>query len=355
MQPAASIALTLLCAVASIACHRKAAAEATKPLAEPPRKVALAIAVPAPTPDLLILTGSIRADQRADVTADTQGKVLAVMVERGQRVKRGQPVLQLDVAGASLQTQEAYAMFENARDQQRLADKECERSRALFEIGAISGTEADRQRTQCTAASHQVSAAAARSQMIGKSVRDGLVRAPFDGIVAERSVTVGEWVSPGRSLFTLIDSDPLKLELIVPESHVHAIKLGQPVELSTVSRPDVSYHATVTRLGAEIGRSRGLTVEATLAPAPDLVAGMFVEARVVVGHTMLPVLPATSVVKRGDTWHAFIVHDGAVEERIVQLGPSPAEGTVSIVQSIAPGDRVVQVITADIIDGLRVN
>jgi membrane fusion protein (multidrug efflux system) len=355
MQPAASIFITLLFTVAAAACHRKAAAEVTKTSVETSVSVATAIAEAVPTPDILTLTGSITADQRAEVTAEAQGKVLAVMVERGQRVKRGQPVVRLDVSAAALHGAEASAQLQTARSDQRLADAECARSRKLFAMGAISGAEAERTSAQCSSAGSQVSAAQARSAMIGKGVRDGIVRAPFDGVVVSRGVTAGEWVAPGRSLFTLIDADPLRLELTVPEARVADLQLGQRVELSTVARPNAAYRATITRLGAEIGASRSLIVEATVEPTPELVPGMFVEARVVTGQTLRPVLPASAVVLRGKVWHVFVVYEGIARERIVQLGPSPGPGTVSIVQSITAGETVVHTITDQIVDGLRVN
>src|SRR3954467_9869300 len=98
MTPATSILFSFLCAVASIACSRKALAVASAPSAV--TKVDLAVVAAAASPDLLTLTGTIVADQRAEVTADTQGKVLAVLVQRGQHVTRGQPVLRLDLPAA---------------------------------------------------------------------------------------------------------------------------------------------------------------------------------------------------------------------------------------------------------------
>src|SRR5512135_803787 len=70
--------------------------------AAPPVAVTTVVAAEAPTPDVLVLTGTVAADQHSEVTADTQGKVVNVMVERGQRVKFGQPVVQLDVRNAAL-------------------------------------------------------------------------------------------------------------------------------------------------------------------------------------------------------------------------------------------------------------
>jgi membrane fusion protein, multidrug efflux system len=337
----------------AIACN-ESAADRVPPSAPPPIHPELVTATEAPAPQILTLTGKVVADQRAEITSDTQGKVLEVLVERGQHVKRGEPVVRLDVRGAALSTREASANLEAARTDQQLASIECDRSKMLFAKGAISRSELDRQGAHCATAQQHVSAAQARTAMLAKSVTDGVVRAPFDGVVSDRGVTAGEWVTPGRSLFTLVDADPLKLELSVPEASVPAIALGQVVTVTTVARPGVAYRAKVTRLAAEIGRTRSLIVEATIDERSNLVPGMFVEAEVVTGHQALPALPATAVVKRGKTWHAFVVTRGVLEERIVQLGPVPAPGRVSIVQNITAGDRVVARVTEQTTDGLVV-
>src|ERR1051325_3120835 len=276
----AAVAFAILASLTS--CKKEGDAVAKTPAA-PPVKVALVTAQEAASPDLLTLTGIIAADQRSEVTADTQGKVVAVLVERGQRVKMGQPVVQLDVRNAALSAREAQANLEAARAQKQLAEEECKRSQQLFDKGAITRSDYDRQMTQCTSTLQQVSAAQARADMINKSVSDGLVRAPFDGQVTEKSVAPGEWVAPGRTLFTLVDDDPLRIELSVPEAAVRAIQKGQKVELRAVAQPDKSYPATVSRIGGEINRNRALVVEATLDPQTDLVPGMFAEASLTIG------------------------------------------------------------------------
>jgi membrane fusion protein (multidrug efflux system) len=224
----------------------------------------------------------------------------------------------------------------------------------------------------CTSALEQVSAAQARSQMIAKSVADGLVRAPFDGIVAEKNVTPGEWVAPGRSLFTLVDDDPLKIELSVPEKAVTAIHRDQKVSLAAVAVPCVTFTATVTRVGGEIGRTRSLTVEATIdktstpvdtpackeqlaaAPAAALVPGMFAEASVQIGTVNRIVVPATAVAQRGKTWHAFVVKDGEAEDHIVQTAPASEADQVAIVRGLTPGDQIVAKVTPTIVDGTKI-
>lgn len=347
-------AAAVLVLLASLSACKKPGRETDAKAPPAPEKLELVAAQEAPTPDVLVLTGVIAADQRSEVTADTQGKVVAVLVERGQRVKMGQPVVQLDVRNAALSAREAAANLESARAQKRLAEEECKREQVLFEKGAITRSEYDRQMTQCTSTLQQVSAAQARADMINKSVSDGLVRAPFDGQVTEKSVAPGEWVAPGRTLFTLVDDDPLRIELSVPEAEVRKIQKDQKVELIAVAQPGKTYSAKVTRIGGEISKSRALVVEATLDPQTDLVPGMFAEAHVVTGQTPRPVVPEAAVIQRGNLWHAFVAVKGELQDHIVQKGPPPAPGQVSILQGLAKGDKVVAKVNEKVVDGLRV-
>jgi membrane fusion protein (multidrug efflux system) len=344
--------LTLAAALA--ACNKKAEQAAAKAPPAPPVKVALVAATEAASPEQIVLTGMVVADQRSEVTADTQGKVLNVMVERGQRVKMGAAVVQLDVRSAAFSAREAAANLASARAQRELAEQECARTKQLLDQGAITRSEFDRQNAQCTSALQQVSAAEARTAMMAKSVADGIVRAPFDGVVAQKSVSPGEFVSPGRALFTLVDDDPLRIELSVPEVHLKSIKQGQEVELTSVAMPGKTYKATVTRIGAEIGRTRSLIIEATIAPGSELVPGMFAEAHVTIGETPRPVVPKEAVAKRGKTWHAFVAVNGELVDRPVQIAPSTDATKVAIVQGLKKGEKVVAKVTDQIVDGLRV-
>jgi len=345
----------LFAALLLVACKKPdEAGQATAKAAPAPVKVPLVAATEAATPDVLTLTGTVVPNWRAEVTADTAGKVLNVLVERGQRVKLGQAVVSLDVRTAALSQREAQANLEAARAQRALADTECTRTKSLLDKGAITREEYDRQETQCTSALQSVSAAEARAQMMAKNVGDGQVHAPFDGIVTERDVSPGEWVNPGKPLFTLVDDNPLRIELSVPEAAVRFLKLGEDVDVTAVAFPDKTFHASVTRVGAEIGRSRALVVEATLDKGTDLVPGMFAEASIKIGEQKRPVIPKEAAVKRGKTWHVFVDNKGELEDRIVQLGAKPSADQLSIVQGVSVGDKIAAKVTDQIVDGLKV-
>src|SRR5204863_1222232 len=132
-------------------------------------------------PNRLIVTGTVVPDESCDVAAGIAGKVVAVMVERGDTAKAGDALIRLDTRNAQLGAREANANLEAARAQKQLAQDECARAQSLFDKGAITKSEYEREQTSCTAALQQVTAAEARTQMITKSISDGIVRAPFAG------------------------------------------------------------------------------------------------------------------------------------------------------------------------------
>jgi RND family efflux transporter MFP subunit len=335
-------------------CGSKASDTASNKTAAPGVKVALTAAVEASTPEILTVTGLVAAEQRTDVSPDTAGKVLQVMVERGQKVKQGAPLVRLDTRNAQLGATEARANLAAVRAQRQLAEDECKRSEQLLGKGAITQSQYDRERTSCTAALQQVAAAEARTQMITKSISDGIVRAPFDGEVTQKMASPGMWVGPGVPLVTLVDADPLHVDLAVPEGAFAHLKQGQAVDVEATAFAGQVFKAKITRLGGEVGRmNRAITVEAQLDPGSPLLAGMFAESRIVVGEKKLPVIPASAAVQRSKTWRVFVAVNGQLEERVVQLGPAPSATEISIRAGLAVGEKVATTITPQIVDGLK--
>ena len=168
-----------------------------------------------------------------------------------------------------------------------------------------------------------------------------MVRAPFDGVVDQKDVVAGRVGAPGKALFTLVDDDPLKLELSVPERAVDKVKKDMHVDVSSVAAPGKTFGATITRLGAEIGQNRALIdrghARQGQRPHPRHVRR---GARDVIDHHDHVVIPKTAVVRKDKTWRAFVDKNGVAEERIVQLGNPPSDGQVSVLQGIDKGEKV---------------
>lgn len=352
-----SAAVALLAAASLLAfagCKKPAsgAPELTAAKTEAKVKVTTVPAVEQPMPELLTLTGSLRASQESDVAADASGKVSATFVERGQAVKKGDTLAVLDARGANITASAAAAQTNLAKAQLEQAQKECERVKSLFQSGAISQAEYDRTTSQCQTTQWSAAAAAAQQQSAQKVVGDAVIRAPFAGIVGERFVNVGQYVQPQTRIVSLYAPDPLRLELTVPEANIGAIKPEMPVAFTVASFPDRTFTGIVKFISPNVRPStRDLVIEA-MCPNPngDLRPGMFAVARLPVGERKLPVVPVSSVKTDETTSRVWVVVDKRVQERVVQLG-GEREGKVAVVAGVKPGEQVVVEPGADVRDG----
>ena len=306
----------------------------------------------AEVPTWIVTTGSLIAHDRSDVVPNVPGKVLEVLVERGAHVEIGDPLVELDVRDAKLSVAEAKANLAGLEAAKALADSSCRRSSALVDRGAVSSSEAERDEASCRQAEENVRAARVRAQAASKSVSDGIIRSPFAGTVAERSVSVGEWANVGTPILTLVEDGPLRAELELSEAASVHVGLGTEVELSAVALPDEIVRAKVTRIAPDLDpSSRTRIAEVELPPRPELIAGMFVRAKVLTGTRTMPVIPRAAVVERGASMRAFVAVDGVVEERLVVLGREIDGGRVAVSRGLEAGESIVTGDLAQVRDG----
>lgn len=355
MRNAALLGLGLLLTTGTLACKKPAqqnAPELTAAKADVKVSVTTSPVGEQAMPELLVLTGQLRASQESEVAADANGKVAATFVERGQRVKQGDTLAILDARGASITATAAAAQTGLAKAQLDQAKKECDRVEALFKSGAISQAEYDRTTSQCQTTQYSAAAAAAQQQNAQKLVGDAVIRAPFAGIIGERFVNVGQYVQPQTRVVSLYAPDPLRLELTVPEANVSAIKPDMPVSFTVASFGDRTFSGNVKFISPNVRPStRDLVVEA-LVPNADgaLRPGMFAVAKLPVGEKKLPVVPTTSVKSDDAASRVFVVVDKRIQERVVQVG-GEREGKIAVVSGVKPGEQVVVQPGPDVRDG----
>jgi len=338
------------CGRAGAAEGRTATAAATAPLA-----VATAVIDQKPIARALVLTGTLTPNRKSEVAADAVGKVIAAPIERGMLVAAGAPLVRLDRRSAALGDEEARAQAASARTQQALAETECARADKLFAAGALNQAEHDRAHAQCEASRLQATAAAARARMAGKSLGDAVVRAPFRGVIADRLVSEGEYVRADTRVATLVEIDPLRLELSVPEAAVAALTRAKEVVFEVAAFPGERFQGQVRYVGPAVRRqSRDLLVEAVVAnPQRRLLPGMFATARLALGSEPRPVVPAAAVKREGEVDRVFVVANGRVEERLVALGAREADN-FAVVSGLNAGERVVAPLVPGLSDGAHV-
>ncbi len=273
-------------------------------------------------PSTLLVAGSLKANQESELAANASGRVTRTMVERGSYVARGAPLAQLDMRMATLSAGEASANLDTARTQKQLADDECKRYEGLLAKGALSQQEYDRQSASCKTASSSASAALSRADAAAQTLSDATVRAPFSGLVAERYVSVGEYVRPDSKVVHLVDIDPLRLEMTIPEQSLSAVKQGQSVDFVVGAFPNQTFHGVVHYIGPSVrAQTRDLVFEAVV-PNKDrlLRPGLFATARLDAGTQTLAVVPKSALRIDGETTRLYAVVDKHIEERVVQTG-----------------------------------
>ncbi|HEX8794663.1 MAG TPA: efflux RND transporter periplasmic adaptor subunit [Polyangiaceae bacterium] len=355
----AELVVALVClGVGGAGCSKNDSAAAAAPPKEAaaPIHVTTTAVVEKPMPTLLTLTGTLRADSESDVAADVSGKIVATYVERGQAVKRGQVLAIVDSRVAALAATAAEANAKVAQSQLEEARRECERVKHLLDTGAISQAEYDRQTAQCTSQQFSAEAAQAQQQSALKQAGDTNIRAPFDGFVGERYLSVGQYVQPATRVASVYDPDPLRLQLTVPEANVAAISQDMPVHFTVTAFGDQAFTGSVKFISPNVREStRDLIVEA-VCPNSDfkLKPGMFAVAKIDLGDTPRPVVPKTSVVQDDTGARVFVVAGQQVQERIVQPGETLGD-TTAIVQGVKPGESVVVAPGPDVHDGARVD
>ena len=357
--------LVLVAALAAMGCGQgangaaveKAAAKGSGRDAEAAIKVELAKVAERPMPRFLTLSGTLISNQESQVAAGASGKVLATFVERGSYVKKGALLAKLDRRTLESAAAEASAQLESSRAQQTLAKSDCERTQRLFDKGAISRVDYDKAHTGCATADWTTSAAAAREASTATALADTAIRAPFSGLVAERNVTAGEFVVPGTKVATLLEVDPLRLELTVPENYAPLIGKNMAVEFRTASdESGPPLRATVRYVGPAVRRaSRDLIIEAVVENAGrQLRPGLFVVARLDLGERAALVVPAAAIRDEGTTKRIYVAGGGEkrLEERLVQIGEAKG-GFVAILAGVSKGERVVATLNPAVHDGAR--
>lgn len=333
-------------------CRKADAASAPEP--KPPVAVESAAVKTFSVPKTLRLTGSLRGAKETDLAANVAGRVLSTKVERGQSVKKGDLLAQVDVSAAQLALAEARVAVETSKTQQAIYQVDCERYEKLRQGQVISDAEYDQVAARCKTAPLNVEAARARQSIAAKNVGDGMIRSPFAGVVTERYIEVGEYVQSSSRVVSLAQVDELRLLFSVPEQNFPDVKVGADVKFRVAAYGEQNFVGEVVHISGAVRDTRDVLVEA-LVKNPDrkLLPGMFADVELFVGQESLPALPKSAVFEQNGKLNAFVVKDGLLEQRVVQPA-SEQGGHVPVRRGVKAGERVVVAQVEKLENGQRV-
>ena len=312
--------------------------EAFAPKDPPPVTVSSARAMTESWPRLIEAVGTMQAIQTVDVAPQVGGIVGEIAFEPGQRVKKGDVLVRLDLAveAADLKRLEAV---------RRMSQLTFERARQLNEKQFSSQAALDQ-------AKATLDASEADMARIRALIDQKVIRAPFSGVLGVRLVNLGQYVGPGTKLVGLQALESLYANLTLPEQRLSDVKVGQTIAIKVDTFRGREFAGRVTTIDPQLDQAnRMVLVQATVDNSEQLLRpGMFASATISLDRIeRLVIVPKTAIdfSLYGDS--VYLVVGGAdatgkpikrVERRAVSVGDQKS-GLISIVKGVQEGDEVV--------------
>jgi membrane fusion protein (multidrug efflux system) len=354
-QKRAGAALLLAAGLATAACSSKAE---DSPGGRPPVAVETARIGTGSFEEGVEVVGSLSPKFEAQVRAEYTGTVAEIYVSEWVPVKKGMPLARLDTRELEAAVLGVKAQAAQAEAAAVRAEREYDRAVKLKESGLMTQQGLDEAGTARAAARPAVEAARAMVEAAETRLAKAIIRAPMDGIVASRFVSVGD-LAGKDPLFRVVDNRLFDLTVTVPSSRIHEVRSGQKLSFVTDGVPGRTFEGTVAFINpaAETG-SRAVKVQAAVPnPDGDLKAGLFAKGRILTGtRTGVLQAPRSALfswdvqARRADV---FLVVGDVARRRAVSTGTAPGE-LVEIVSGLAAGDVVVTRGAFNLRDGDRV-
>lgn len=200
----------------------------------------------------LALTGEFVAPIRSDLVPRTGGRVGRVLVDEGQLVRKGQPLLELETDYLKLDLARAEAELARAESAATDAQRDFERKKGLATKGSVSQAAYDRSQAGAEQATAARAAARAALDTARQRLADAVLTSPVDGVVAARRTDVGERLTEGTVAFVVEQTAPLKLRFRVPERYLAAVKVGQKVKATVDPYPGTEFVGTLSLVGGSV-------------------------------------------------------------------------------------------------------
>jgi RND family efflux transporter MFP subunit len=285
------------------------------------------------------------------------GTVTATYPEQGQRVAQGAVLARIDDQAVRDAYFSARSQVRSAQLAQQVAQRNRERSETLARAGAIADRDLETATWNATNAEAQLADAKARLASAEQQLQYTTVRAPFAGVVSERSASAGDVLQTGGALYTIIDPASLRFDGTVPAEQVGQLERGAPVEFAVSGYPGKVFEGKIDRINPSADpATRQVRVYVSVPNADQrLVAGLYAEGRVGAAVRRAIVAPASAVDQRGVTPTVLRIRQGRVEQVTVLLGVrDEADDRIELRSGVAAGDTLLLGNAAGVLPGAAV-
>jgi membrane fusion protein, multidrug efflux system len=293
----------------------------------------------------LSATGKVVSRQSARVSAAVAGRVQAVDVQAGDRVATGAVLAMLDDREIGERVKGAQAALREADEKVRRLKRDCRSLAAVYAAGGTSRQSVADAKSSLEIAQAALNRASAELNE-SKVTRDKLeVTAPFAGIVTRKEINPGEWVAPGKALFTLADESSRQIEVMVDESDAGLVKVGQAVAMTSDAFPGLKWLERVTEVDPAVHKEEGansIRVRVTCgARAPNLKLGQQVDAKIRTAHRVdIVKLPFECLTGTAGQTSVAMIRDGRAHFVPVVTGIED-DTSVEIGKGVPAGEAVI--------------
>lgn len=314
--------------------------------------------------------GTVKARLSATVSSKLMGVIQAFKVKEGDTVSKGDLLVVLDERQVAAQLSQARAALSEARKAESAAISaqaaaeagaqrarlSYQRNRTMLKGGAITQetfetVEAqykqaqaalDQARAMVEAARYRIGQAQAGVDTAMVAQKDARVLAPFDGNITAKLADTGALAAPGTPLLTIEREGGYRVDLVVPETYIQSIRIGQSVEvrIPAIGNPSVAGTVDVIVPSADPG-SRSFIVQVGVSDTDALRSGMFARVPLAVGKQQVLRLPKSAVIHRGQLTGVFIVDENDTARfRLIRIGRATGD-QVDVISGLEDGSRLV--------------
>jgi len=279
--------------------------------------------------DAVLATGQIEALQSIELRPDVEGRLVQILVREGTPVAQGTPLFKIDDA-------EIRAQVDQIEAERDLARQSLARTRDLLSQKASS--QAELERAEATMRSNE-----AQLQRLKVRLERTTVRAPFSGVMGQRFVSLGDYVTSDTRLAALQTVSPQRASFQVPERYAEQVDVGQDVTFRVAALPGREFTGKVDFVDPIIQLpGRTIMVKARVPnPRRELQAGMFIEARLATAvRQNAVVIPEDAVLPLQGSNFVWVIADGKATRRQVELGVR-TPGFVEVKSGVERNETVV--------------
>jgi RND family efflux transporter MFP subunit len=340
--------------------------------------------------------GSLYPYEEVAVSSEVDGKVAQVLVDVGDKVSTGQPIVKVVPTELELTLDQQRAILSQARARLGLseegddltdvrvaaevkraaadlndAEQKYRRQKSLFDQGLVPKQSFDEAEARFNAARAaydlsvqvvenlraQLAQSRALTALAQKKVNDSVIRAPFSGQIKERTVSPGQYLKVQTPVMVIVNNDPLRVRLKVPEKMAAWVREGQLVSVAVEAYSDRTFSGKITRINPSVDpQTRSFEVEALIDNRERLLKpGFFVKASIPSDNVVDALfVPHTAPIYVYGVYKIFVIGGDTIEEREIKLGERTGDD-VEVVEGLNEGDQIaLPTVGQELKDGAKI-